>query len=119
MAREPTVPNGMVVPLTVPWRLRVPAGAESVIVPLRFDPDCCQLRLNGPWYAPPCWPDHFPESPPPAAVLDPGAVVVVAAAADVVEAGFAVVDVLLLPQPTAASASAETTVVIEDDVVNT
>jgi hypothetical protein len=48
MAAEPTVPKVILVPLTVPFSLCVLAVADSVILPLRLDPLCCQLRLNVP-----------------------------------------------------------------------
>jgi hypothetical protein len=49
MAAEPTVPKLMAPPCTVPVMLSVWGGAESLIVPLRFDPDCCQVSVNVPW----------------------------------------------------------------------
>jgi hypothetical protein len=49
---EPTVPKLIVLPLTVPWMAVVVCGSEILIVPLRLDPDCCQVRLNVPWKDP-------------------------------------------------------------------
>gem|GEM_PF-3590201 len=66
IAAEPTVPNWMAPPCTVPWTLGLPS-VERLIVPLRFDPDCCHVRVNVPVKAPLYCPDHFPESPPEAA----------------------------------------------------
>ncbi|MDX6308479.1 MAG: hypothetical protein QOI06_1525 [Nocardioidaceae bacterium] len=48
MAAEPTVPNVIFVPFTVPFSLSVPPADDSVILPRRLDPLCCQLRLNVP-----------------------------------------------------------------------
>jgi hypothetical protein len=52
MAAEPTVPNRIADPLSVPLTARVLGGVESLIVPFRFDPDSFQLRVNVPPYVP-------------------------------------------------------------------
>jgi hypothetical protein len=86
--------------------LRVTAGSESVMVPLSFDPDCCQVRVNVPWEAPLYCPDHVPESPPVAtAVVDACALLVA------VEIGGVVVGGVVLLQPTAITASSDMTAV--------
>ena len=59
IASEPTVPNLMVLPWTVPLMLRVTGGAESLMLPLTTDPDCCQVSVNVPWKAPLYWPDRL------------------------------------------------------------
>jgi hypothetical protein len=46
MAAEPTVPKRILVPVTLPDRLSVSAGSESVMVPRRFDPVSYQLSVN-------------------------------------------------------------------------
>ena len=46
---------------------------DSLIVPLRFDPDCCQSRTKVPWKVPLYCPDHLPERSP--AVVCVGATV--------------------------------------------
>ena len=47
----PIVPNLIELPFTVPFTFVVPA-VESLIVPLRVDPDCVQLRTNVPLKVP-------------------------------------------------------------------
>jgi hypothetical protein len=76
IACEPTVPKLIVSPFTVPLISRLPDPEDSLIVPLRFDPDCCQSRTNVPWKVPSYCPDHVPESPPvsAAALVAAGAV---------------------------------------------
>jgi hypothetical protein len=34
---------------------------EILMVPLSFEPDCVQVRVNEPWYEPLYCPDHVPE----------------------------------------------------------
>jgi hypothetical protein len=51
-ACEPTVPKLIVSPFTVPLISRVPDPEDSLIVPLMFDPDCCQSRTKVPWKVP-------------------------------------------------------------------
>src|SRR2546427_12881689 len=75
----------MAPPCTVPWTLGLPSD-ERLIVPLRFDPDCCHVRVNVPVKAPLYCPDHFPESPPEAAGV-PDAAGLLAGEAVVGEAG--------------------------------
>jgi hypothetical protein len=70
MAADPTVPNVIRVPLTVPVSLSVCVGAESVIRPLTLDPCCCQLRVNVPEKAPQYRPDHLPDRSLPVAGVD-------------------------------------------------
>jgi hypothetical protein len=48
IAAEPTVPKLIVLPVTVPFRLSVFAGAESVMLPLSFDPDSCHVSWKVP-----------------------------------------------------------------------
>jgi len=57
-----TVPNLIEPPLTVPLMPVVSAGLERVIVPLSFELDSLQLRVNVPLKAPLYRPDHFPAS---------------------------------------------------------
>lgn len=76
-----------------------------MILPLRCDPDCVQLSVNLPEYAPLYFPDHLPDSPPLAVVVVVGAVVVLAGAAGV----LLLLLLLLLPQPTAIAATIEST----------
>jgi hypothetical protein len=52
IACEPTVPKLIVPPLTLPLTSSVPDSEDSLIVPLRFDPDCCQSRKKVPWKVP-------------------------------------------------------------------
>lgn len=52
IACEPTVPKLIVPPLTLPLTSSVPDSEDSLIVPLRFDPDCCQSRTKVPWKVP-------------------------------------------------------------------
>jgi hypothetical protein len=59
---EPTVAKLMVLPCRLPWTLSVTEGSENVIVPLRFDPDCCHLRVNACVSTPLESPDHVPET---------------------------------------------------------
>jgi hypothetical protein len=90
-------------PFTVPVIGRVTGGAESLMLPFRFDPDCCQVRVNVPWEAPLYCPDHVPESPPVATVVvDCGELLV---AVEIVGGVVAAdVELLLLLQPTATTA---------------
>jgi hypothetical protein len=80
------------------------------MVPLRFDPVCCQVRVNVPLKAPLYCPDQVPESTPVGAgvavVVGVEVVVGVAAAGDV---GAVAVVVGLLPQPRAINASSDRT----------
>jgi hypothetical protein len=48
----PTAPKRIALPLTVPVMGRVAAGVESFMVPVSFDPDCCQVSVNVPAKAP-------------------------------------------------------------------
>jgi hypothetical protein len=52
VAPAPTAPNAMVLPCTVPVMGYVPAGRESTIDPLSFEPDCVQRSVNVPENAP-------------------------------------------------------------------
>jgi hypothetical protein len=50
---EPTVPNVILDPCTVPVRfVGLFPKEETLIVPLNCDPDCCQLREKVPLKAP-------------------------------------------------------------------
>ena len=51
-AVEPTVPNLIESPSTVPFTGTVP-DVDSAIVPCSFDPVCCQLSWNVPVNVPP------------------------------------------------------------------
>lgn len=59
---EPTVPNVMVLPFTVPWMDTVPPRLDTLIVPRSVDPDCRQVSRKVPVYAPPYRPDQVPVS---------------------------------------------------------
>jgi hypothetical protein len=45
---DPTVPNVIVLPFTVPWMSMVPPAFGRSIVPLKVDPDSVQVRVNVP-----------------------------------------------------------------------
>src|SRR5437868_6456325 len=82
----------MALPCTVPLMSRVTGGDVSLMLPLRTDPDCCQVSVKVPWKEPLYCPDHVPDSPPVAAAVD--AVDALAAVGAVVGAGAAVVAVV-------------------------
>lgn len=48
IAAVPTVPNVIVLPWTVPVKGMASADPERMIVPLRCELDCVQLRTNVP-----------------------------------------------------------------------
>ncbi len=52
MAAPPTVPKVIELPLTVPLRLTVFGGVDSVIEPLSVEPVCSQVSLKVPVKAP-------------------------------------------------------------------
>ena len=60
IAVEPTVPNRIEFPVTTPLRLTVPS-VESLMLPVSFEFDCVQVRVNVPLNAPSYCPDHVPE----------------------------------------------------------
>jgi hypothetical protein len=51
IADPPTVPNLIASPFTVPLTASVP-DVDNVMEPCSFDPDCVQLSVNVPEYAP-------------------------------------------------------------------
>ena len=51
IAVEPTVPNRIEFPVTTPLRLTVPS-VESLMLPVSFEFDCVQVRVNVPLNAP-------------------------------------------------------------------
>src|SRR4029079_842774 len=61
-AVEPTVPNLMASPSTVPFTGTVP-DVDRLILPASFDPACTQVRVNVPENVPSYSPVHFPDSP--------------------------------------------------------
>jgi hypothetical protein len=80
IATGPTVPNLIALPCRVPLMLNILVGLENVILPLRFDPDCCQVMLMACVSTPMAFPDHVPERSAEAVgagVLDDTAVVIV------------------------------------------
>lgn len=94
MAVEPTVPNWMVPPLTLPLMLVVCGGAERVMSPVSFDEASVHLRTNVPEKEPLYVPFQVPDSAPPAAVVGVapvGDVVLLAAVVAVVEGSEVVV----------------------------
>ena len=60
IAVEPTVPKRIEFPVTTPLRLTVPS-VESLMLPVSFEFDCVQVRVNVPLNAPSYCPDHVPE----------------------------------------------------------
>jgi hypothetical protein len=66
MAVDPTVPNVIALPLTVPVRCTVPPG-DRWIVPLSFPDDSVQVRTNVPEKLPLYVPDQVPVRAPCAA----------------------------------------------------
>lgn len=115
IAVEPTVPNRIAPPVTVPLTGTVPPVLDSMMVPANAEPDCCQVKLNVPVNAPLYLPDQVPESAPAVAALVDAAVVAgaevaalvvgaVTCGADDVVAGF-----LLLLQLTVSMTTAVTT----------
>jgi hypothetical protein len=101
-----TVPNLMLPPPTVPVMPGVLGGAESAILPVRFEPDWVHLRVKVPVYLPLYCPFHVPDRP-----LAALAEVVVLAVVAVLAAALdfdVVVELPLLPHPVAISAIAAT-----------
>jgi hypothetical protein len=45
---DPTVPNVIVLPFTVPWMSIVPPALGRLMVPLRVVPDSVQVRVKTP-----------------------------------------------------------------------
>ena len=54
------MPNRIEFPVTTPLRLTVPS-VESLMLPVSFEFDCVQVRVNVPLNAPSYCPDHVPE----------------------------------------------------------
>jgi hypothetical protein len=105
MAVEPTVPNWIEFPATTPLRLTVPS-VESLMLPVSFEFDCVQVRVNVPLNAPSYFPDHVPERSPVAAEgLVTGGLVVVGETASGLVATVGDGELLLLLQPIAVTAS--------------
>ena len=69
-AVEPTVPNLIEPPSTVPFTGTVP-DVDSVILPCSFDPACSQLSVNVPENVPPYLPVHLPDRPPDCCEVEP------------------------------------------------
>ena len=69
-AVEPTVPNLIEPPSTVPFTGTVP-DVDSVILPCSFDPACSQLSVNVPENVPPYVPVHLPDRPPDCCDVEP------------------------------------------------
>lgn len=61
-AVEPTVPNLMASPSTVPFTGTVP-DVDRLILPASFEPACTQVSVNVPENVPSYLPVHFPDSP--------------------------------------------------------
>jgi hypothetical protein len=62
IAVEPTVPKLIESPCTVPLMGVLELLKDEILmVPLSFEPDCVQVRVNEPWYEPLYCPDHVPE----------------------------------------------------------
>ena len=104
----PTVPKLMSLPFTVPVMLVGELPRDEIsMVPLRLDPDCCQVKVNVPLSLPLYSPDHVPDSPPADGAIVDG-VVLGAVAADPCDGAadpFEPVEPLdVLEQPTAVTA---------------
>ena len=78
---EPSVPNLIAFPSTVPVIGSVSDGADNWIVPLNDEPDCCQCSKNVPSYDPLYCPFHVPEIPLASAAMVVAATVVTATVA--------------------------------------
>jgi hypothetical protein len=59
---DPTVPNLILLPSTVPLIGVVPPASGRLMVPVSFDPDCCQCSVKVPLNDPLYWPFQVPES---------------------------------------------------------
>jgi hypothetical protein len=66
IAWDPTVPNWIRPPTTVPLIVTAPGAVERSIVPVSFDVDCAHRRTKVPVYAPLYLPFQLPDSTGPA-----------------------------------------------------